>query len=352
MDRPWIDAGLKYAAVRDSDLPALLVQRVARLRGTPRLDVRFLRYLLAARAFTDYILSVQTGTAIPHISRKQIEDFEFDLPSVPEQRAIASILAPLDDRIELNGKVSATVEGMARALFTSWFVDFDPVRAKAAGEETGLAPEIAALFPDHFHRQQDGAIVPSGWRRRSLDDVATFLNGLALQKFPPRDGNATLAVIKITQLRAGHVVGADRADAALPPEYVIENGDVLFSWSGSLECDIWVGGQGALNQHLFKVRGSGVPDWFAYLSVKHHLPEFRDIAAGKATTMGHIQRHHLHDATIVLPPKPVLEMASSTIGLLIESSWKRKLQAATLGSIRDTLLPKLISGEIPGPAKP
>jgi type I restriction enzyme S subunit len=106
------------------------------------------------------------------------------------------------------------------------------------------------------------------------------------------------------------------------------------------------GGAGALNQHLFKVKGSEVPDWFAYLAVHKHLPEFRHIAAGKATTMGHIQRHHLHDAKVAVPPQRFLRMADSIIGPILEGSWKRRLDCSTLAALRDALLPKLISGEI------
>ena len=148
MDRPWIEAGLKYAAVRRSDLPALLVQRVARLRGTDALDTNFLKYVIGSRAFTEHVLAVQTGTAVPHISGGQIRSFEFRLPPIREQRAIAHILGTLDDKIDLNRRMNETLEAMARAIFKSWFVDFDPVRAKAEGRDPGLPKHIADLFPD------------------------------------------------------------------------------------------------------------------------------------------------------------------------------------------------------------
>ncbi|MDP9312352.1 MAG: restriction endonuclease subunit S [Chloroflexota bacterium] len=102
MDRPWIEAGLKYAAVSEHDLPCLLVQRVARLRARKDLDQRYLRYIIGSANFTNYILGVQTGTAVPHISGNQIKQFKFFRPSLPEQQAIASVLGALDDKIELN----------------------------------------------------------------------------------------------------------------------------------------------------------------------------------------------------------------------------------------------------------
>ena len=133
MDRPWIEAGLKYACVSDYDQPCLLVQRVSRLRGGPQLDSGFLRYLIGSREFTHHVLAVQTGTAVPHISGAQIKEFPFRCPPLSEQKAIAEILGSLDAKIELNRRMNETLESLARRLFKSWFVDFDPVRAKMDG---------------------------------------------------------------------------------------------------------------------------------------------------------------------------------------------------------------------------
>jgi type I restriction enzyme S subunit len=344
MDRPWIEAGLKFAAVRDGDLPSLLVQRVSRIRGGSRLDGRYLKHVIASRSFTDYILSVQTGTTIPHISAKQILDFRFRLPPVAEQRSIAGILGALDDKIELNRRTSETLEAMARALFKSWFVDFEPVRARADGADTGLPTQVADLFPVTFEDSDRGPI-PAGWTVSRLDEIATYLNGLALQKYPP-DDDGWLPVIKIAQLRAGHTAGADRAGVSVPSEYIVQDGDVLFSWSGSLEVELWCGGIGALNQHLFKVTSDRLPKWFYLLWTREHLADFRQIAAGKATTMGHIQRGHLSAARALVPPPPLLDAMSRQFEPLLEGIVARRLETRTLAALRDALLPRLISGEL------
>ena len=278
------------------------------------------------------------------LNQAVIERLPIVVPPLPEQRAIAYILGTLDDKIELNRRMNQTLEEMARALFKSWFVDFDPVRAKAEGRGTGLPEEIAALFPDEFEDSELG-VIPKGWKVTSLDQIARFLNGLAMQKFPPTDGQS-LPVIKIAQLRAGNTVGADLASAYLQPDYVIQDGDILFSWSGSLECRLWTGGPGALNQHLFKVTSDQYPRWLCYLGVHQHLDDFRHIAAGKATTMGHIQRHHLSDAKLAIPPAELLSAINPIVEPILESTWLRAVQSRTLASIRDTLLPKLISGEL------
>ena len=344
MDRPWIEAGLKYAILSASDLPALLVQRVARLRGRAGVDTRFLGCVVGSQRFTDYVLAIQTGTAVPHISGPTIKTFEFDLPPLNEQRAIAGILGALDDKIAVNRRMGATLEAMARAIFKSWFVDFDPVHAKAAGLDPGLSPDLAALFPDDFETGEAGDL-PASWSAVGLDRIARYMNGLALQKYPV-SGDDGLPVIKIAQLRAGHTANADRASAALPADYVVEDGDVLFSWSGSLECFIWSGGRGALNQHLFKVTSSVFPKWFFYLWTLHHLDDFRAIAKAKATTMGHIQRHHLAAALAKVPPLALVEASDQVIGPFIAQVEILAQQSNTLADLRDALLPKLISGKI------
>jgi type I restriction enzyme S subunit len=234
---------------------------------------------------------------------------------------------------------------MAKALFKSWFVDFDPVRAKAEGRPTGLPADISDLFPDSFEDSELGEI-PSGWEVKALDEIAHFLNGLALQKFPPEDGAATLPVIKIAQLKKGESTGADRCSTAVPSDYVVRDGDVLFSWSGSLAVDIWCGGDGALNQHLFKVTSKTYGKWFFYQWVNHHLPDFQEIAQGKATTMGHIQRHHLSEAKVLIPPPSLLAAMDSAFTALLDRAFGLRSQSKDLGSIRDALLPKLISGEL------
>lgn len=301
---------------------------------------RFISYFLRSLDFTAY----SDKAAVPGLNRNDLHTAQIVLPPLPEQRAIAHILGTLDDKIELNRRMNDTLEAMARALFKSWFVDFDPVRAKAEGRDPGLPKPIADLFPDSFEDSELGEI-PTEWEIRGLDDIARFLNGLALQKYPPKEGRS-LPVIKIAQLRAGNTNGADTASGDIQTDYIVDDADVLFSWSGSLECVLWTGGRGALNQHLFKVTSANFPKWLYYLWIHQHLSDFRHIAAAKATTMGHIQRHHLSQAKVVLPPKPLLTQATRYIGPLIDVLPMNGVQMRTLAELRDSLLPNLISGEI------
>lgn len=286
-----------------------------------------------------------SGSAQPSLNRNNLYPVTIFVPRPFEQKCIADLLSSLDDRITLLRETNATLEAIAQALFKSWFVDFDPVRAKAEGlEPDGMDAATTALFPDSFEESELG-LVPRGWKVRSLDSIANYLNGLALQRFPPTD-DSWLPVIKIAQLRKGDTVGADRAGRNINPEYIIQNGDVLFSWSGSLEVVIWCGGEGALNQHLFKVTSKDFPKWFYYLWTRQHLTDFQNTAASKATTMGHIQRKHLTEAKVVVPPAEVLRIAGVMIEPLLERWLVNAEKARTLTQLRDTLLPRLISGQL------
>ena len=318
-----------------------------RTRDPKKLCGGFLRYWSQGKEFIEQLSGMKASTDMaPYLSLTNQRRLKITLPPLAEQKSIATVLGALDDKIELNRRMNATLEAMARALFQSWFVDFDPVRAKLdARPPAGLGPATANLFPNEFEDSELGHI-PKGWEVRSLDKIAHYLNGLALQKYPPGNG-PTLPVIKIAQLRKGDSVGADRCNTDLPGEYVVQDGDLLFSWSGSLEVELWCGGPGALNQHLFKVTSPEFPKWFYYLWTLYHLDEFRLIAAGKATTMGHIQRGHLTAAQVLIPPRPLLDAMTRTMSPLIEQLIANRIQSRTLATLRDTLLPKLLSGEVP-----
>jgi type I restriction enzyme S subunit len=314
------------------------------VRCGKHLNNRFLAYYVNTVA-SGHVTAHLVGAVQQHFNVGSARTLRLNLPPLAEQEAIAAVLGALDDKIELNRRMNATLEAMARALFQSWFVDFDPVRAKLDGRPpAALDPATAALFPEHLEETALGH-TPKGWEVRSLDKTAHYLNGLALQKYPPGDG-PTLPVIKIAQLRKGDSIGADRCNADLPPNYIVQDGDVLFSWSGSLEVELWCGGRGALNQHLFKVTSPEFPKWFYYLWTLYHLDEFRLIAADKATTMGHIQRGHLTAAKVLIPPRPLLDAMTRSMSPLIDQLIANRIQSRTLATLRDTLLPKLLGGEL------
>jgi type I restriction enzyme S subunit len=339
---PGVILGRKgaYRGVQFSPEPFFVIDTAYYVRPKSELDMRWLYYAIKYHELG----AIDDGSPIPSTTRAAVYVREVDVPPVEEQRAIGRILGALDDKIELNRRINETLEAIAQALFKSWFVDFDPVRARAEGRDPGIPKPIADLFPARLVDSDLGEI-PEGWRVKSLDEMARFVNGLALQKYPPSDRNS-LPVIKIAQLRSRNTIGADRASADLDPDYIVEDGDILFSWSGSLECVLWAGGPGALNQHLFKVIPASHPRWLCYLGIHLHLDDFRHIAAGKATTMGHIQRHHLSHAKLAVPPPRLISAVSTIMEPTVESLRLREEQSRTLAAIRDALLPNLISGRL------
>ena len=309
-------------------------------------DTEYAFYATRSDLVRGYAISQMTGTSgRQRVPADSLAHLDVAVPPLSEQRAIAHILGTLDDNIELNRRMNETLGAMAGALFKSWFVDFDPVRAKVEGQDTGLPQDIADLFPDRFVDSEIGEL-PEGWVVVPLDEIGRFQNGLALQKFRPAPNEERLPVVKIAQLRVGEANSGEWASTAIKPECIIGDGDVLFSWSGSLLVKTWCGGRAALNQHLFKVTSESYPKWFYLHSLLSHLPAFRGIAQDKATTMGHIRRHHLTEALCVAPPDGVIARLSDPFSCLLERQVANELSRRTHVALRDTLLPKLVSGEI------
>ena len=322
-------------------------------RVTPRddIDIVFFYYLLRFLRpnFVGIARNKQT-TGLGHVTKHDLKNIEAAIPSLAEQRGIAHTLGTLDEKIDLNWRMGKTLEQMARALFRSWFVDFDPVRAKMEARWRpgkslpGLPARLYDLFPDRLVGSEFGDI-PEGWIVQSLDTVADFTNDLAMQRFPP-DGDEWLPVIKIAEMRRGYTNRTGKASIEIDPRYIVEDGDLLFSWSGSLELVLWSHGPGALNQHLFKVTSDRYPRWFYWGWTWEHLDGFREIAAGKATTMGHIRRHHLTDAKVAVPPASVVKAADVPLSALLGQQVVQAVKNRTLATLRDNLLPELLSGKV------
>ena len=286
----------------------LIRYKIDRTKAEPS----FIGQLLRSANWQDYVDAIAGGSAQPGANAKQLGSFEILLPEIPEQTAIASVLSSLDDKIDLLHRQNATLEKMAETLFRQWFVE-------EAKEE---------------------------WANRPLSSIAVFLNGLACQKFPPKNELEKLPVLKIKELSEGITDNSDFATTDVKSEYIIMNGDVIFAWSASLMVKIWDGQDCILNQHLFKVTSKDYPKWFYFLWCKFHLSEFISIAASHATTMGHIKRRDLNEAMVSVPS--LVEMSEMTLIIepLIDKLIVNNKQINLLVSYRDNLLKKLISGDV------
>ena len=352
MDRPWIEAGLKYSAISKYDLPCLLVQRTARLRGGRRLDNGYLRYLVGSHEFTQHIHAITTGTAVPHISGKQIKDFAFTLPPLAEQKAIASVLGALDDKIELNRRMNATLEAMARALFQSWFVDFDPVRAKLDGRPpAGLDPATAALFPDSFQESPLGP-VPRGWEVCSLADKIELLGGGTPKTSEPAywDGDIPWYSVRDAPSEADvwvihtekHITKDGVTNSAAQ---ILREGTTIISARGTVGKLALIGTPMAMNQSCYGVRGiSGYGDFFTYFALRQATADLQQRTHG--TVFDTITRQTFETLDCTFPPANLTAAFDRTVAPLLAQIRANLYQSRTLATLRDTLLPKLLSGEL------
>ena len=263
------------------------------------------------------ILSFANQTGVPALSQplKNFKKIRLCLPSLQEQRRIASIVETINDKIENNIKINDNLYAQAKAIFDNHFINIDAI--------------------------------PAGWRKGNLLDIANYLNGLAMQKFRPQGNEIGLPVLKIKELRQGSCDdSSELCSLSIKPEYIIHNGDVVFSWSGSLLVDIWCGGTCGLNQHLFKVTSDVYDKWFYYLWTAHHLARFIAIAADKATTMGHIKREELAKAEVLIPCEEDYTSFNSIMQPIFELIISNRIESRKLAALRDELLPKLMTGEI------
>ncbi|MDM1137838.1 restriction endonuclease subunit S [Empedobacter sp. R132-2] len=275
-------------------------------------DNLFYYYWLKSLYGQHMLEGIISGSAQPKFNKTSFRKLEVPVPPLPEQKAIASVLSSLDDKIYLLHQQNQTLEALAETLFRQWFIE---------------------------EAKED-------WEERPLSSIANFLNGLACQKFPPKDSINRLPVLKIKDLTSGISENSDWATTDVKPEYIIRNGDVIFAWSASLMVKIWDGEDCILNQHLFKVTSEEFPKWFYYFWCKQHLREFISIAQSHATTMGHIKRSDLDEAMVLIPDNDEIEKMTFQMNPILDKIQLNNNQINSLSKLRDTLLPKLMSGEV------
>ena len=315
----------------DSDEKIVLSQRLFDVRLNDEVCHKYVYYFMTSHRYQKDLEGRATGTTVTGLRQPELLKSTILLPPLSAQRSISSILSSLDRKIELSNKINADLEEMAQAIFKNWFVDFEPFKdGKFVDSELGMIPE--------------------GWKVGRLTEIASYMNGLAMQKFPPENDEDSLPVLKIKELGQGFCgPDSDRCSCNIKDECKVHNGDVIFSWSGTLLVDVWCGGDCGLNQHLFKVTSKEYPKWFYYYWTKHHLQEFIHIAKDKAVTMGHIKRGHLEEALVAIPDNDSMERAHELFEPILSKMISLRLENSSLSLLRDTLLPRLMSGELEVP---
>ena len=272
---------------------------------------KYLYYVMSLIDLNNY----NEGTTIPSLRTETLNRLEFDIPSLEDQEKILSFLIPIDEKIDINNKINNNLEQQAQAIFSNEFLTLETL--------------------------------PDGWKQASLIDIADYLNGLAMQKYRPTVDETGIPVLKIKELRQGCCDDNSKlCSPNIKSEYIIHDGDVIFSWSGSLLVDFWCGGICGLNQHLFKVTSNKFDKWFYYVWTKHHLDRFIAVAADKATTMGHIKRDELSKAAVLIPTEADYKRIEALLQPIYDLIIANRIENKKLAETRDTLLPKLMSGEI------
>ncbi len=307
-------------------------------RPGPGVDAQFLCYYV--NAVSHHIVNEHVvGAVQQHFNVGSAKELKLPLPALPEQRAIARVLGGLDGKIELNRRMNQTLEDLARGLFRSWFVEFDLV-TKNGNAKSSAVP--ASLFPKRLVDSPLGPI-PEGWRVGSVADLARYVNGRNFTKNATGIGRM---VVRIAELNSGPGGSTVYNDVKAEPENVVQPGDLLFAWSGSLDVYRWNRDEALVNQHIFKVVCEAYPQWFVHFHLCEAMPFFQGIAADKATTMGHIKREHLRQAELALPPEPVLKYATQHIAPIYARLLANERESLRLAATRDALLPQLLSGEV------
>ncbi len=337
-------------AIWRGEIPEMKIQKaIHRVRTNKNYSNEFLfyRFLLAGR--NGELKKHFIGSTIKHLTGSSLKQVEFDFPSLTEQNRIAAVLTALDAKIELNQRINAELEGMAKLLYDYWFVQFDfpmtSAQAAALGKPNLTGHPYRASGGKMIYNETLKRDIPEGWTDGSLLDVATFTNGIACQKYPA-DGGETLRVIKIKDMRTGLTAESDIVTANVPSKVKIKNGDILFSWSASLEVMIWAGGEGALNQHIFKVTSDTHPRSFCYFVLLDYLRHFRMMADLRKTTMGHITIDHLEQSQIAIPDDAVAEAFEVLTKPIINRMVKAHEENQELTQLRDWLLPMLMNGQV------
>ena len=348
-DGPTIIIGRKgtVGAVHYSPIPCWPIDTTFFVTGNDSALIRFKYYALSVLGLE----RMNSDSAVPGLNRSDAHARTLLLPEESEQRAIAHILGSLDDKIQLNRRMNETLEEMARALFKSWFVDFDPVHAKMEGRDTGLPPDVADLFPERLVESELGEI-PEGWKVGVLDDAIELLNGGTprtsvasywngdIPWYTAKDAPSLSDIFAVDTERTITQAGVENSSTKILPAgttIITARGTV-----GSLAC---LGIPMAMNQTCYGIQGAqGYSDFFTYWTIRKAVDELQSRTHG--TIFDTITRQTFKIVDMVLPPVNVTEAFECTVNPIMKRILNNLHESQTLTALRDTLLPKLVSGEL------
>ena len=284
--------------------------------------------------------NLDSGTGVPSMTFDNYYGLKIFLPNIEKQTKIAQILQTLDKKITINRQINQNLEAMAKQLYDYWFVQFDFPNEEGKPYKSSGGEMV---WNEKLKRN-----IPVGWHCGNLFEIAVFTNGLACQKFRPKDDEVPLPVIKIREMHDGISVDTEEVTSNIPESVKVYNGDVLFSWSASLEVMLWAYGLGGLNQHIFKVTSANdFPKSFYYFQLLDYVDVFKKMAEARKTTMGHITQDHLQQSTIAIPDnKDIADKFEELISPIFKQIVKLQEEISNFIKQRDELLPLLMNGQI------
>ena len=320
------------------------------VRSKNGVDQGFLHYCMASQEFVDFATSGSEGTRMPRAKWEYASQYRIPLPPLREQRAIARILGALDDKIELNRRMNETLEAMARALFRSWFVDFDPVRAKMAGRDPALPPAIAALFPNRMVNSELGQI-PEGWEIGCLGDVVEQIRD---NENPLASPDALFYHFSIPAFDKDHWPTTERGENIKSQKSRVFPGAILLSKLNPEIERVWLvdiqARERAVCSTEFLVLRPRQPYGKALSYCLVRSPAFRQKLRSLVTGTSKSHQRAPADAVLALPivlfPKPVAKAFETAARTYLHKSQSSRRESRTLATLRDSLLPKLVSGEL------
>jgi len=310
---------------------------------------KFMGFYLRSELFRKTMTNNAIMTLRASLNEQIFSYLDLLLPDFNNQKKIGDLLYSFNRKIEMNNRINSELEAMAKTIYDYWFVQFDfPISADLAasmGNPALAGKPYKSSGGEMVWNEKIKREVPKRWEVGSLLDVAKFINGLACQKFRPVDENK-LRVIKIREMRDGFTENSEFVRADIPDKLIVDNGDVLFSWSASLEVQLWTGGKGGLNQHIFKVTSNEYPKSFYYFQLRNYLNYFKMVAELRKTTMGHITRDHLKQSAIIIPPKSLIQGLDKILAPMLQRMISTQTENQELASLRDWLLPMLMNGQV------
>lgn len=330
----------KHAFICKDDIGALCGTGCMRVRvDKQKAEPLYISFYLNRPESKRWISQHAVGSNMPNLNTEILNEVPLELPSLDDQVKSIAVLNSIDSKIQTNTRICTELEAMAKTLYDYWFTQFDFPNADGKPYRSSGGEMV---WENQLKRK-----IPKGWNVGNLYSIADPVNGLACQKHRPKENEAALPVVKIKEMHEGITADTERVSFNILAKHKIFDGDILFSWSATLEVMYWFGGDAGLNQHIFKVVPiNGFSKEYVYHQFSAYVINFVKMAEARKTTMGHITTDHLEQSRIVLPPSEIIQAFSEIVAPIHEKIGYCQKENRELTKLRDWLLPMLMNGQI------